>query len=399
MKVLSTLWFVFISFLLSGCFPGSSDSTDVPVFTKHIEVFGIHFYATPAAPDEKLLHAANVLAEFLDNDEDGVPDNQLVVDALVGKKAFLIMTKDSGEEWQAIHEDLHYAFPDGVYHDNFANESNPNALTEGTFDGLWEETLHLITRHGFGNAYPSVFGPVPGSKVAFAVDLARGGHFEDIPAQYPEGSWYNYYDESCRYGCQIDEYMYWTITSLMGAQDLTGRAVRMSSEWPLNTKEKVENGDPSIYALLTDPKYMIPSVLPDGNYRNSTFPIEEILREVKVQDENYFPPKGRYPAMVSFITEVQAPGGEGVKISFTLTNESEHTGKSLCLVTGTRFTLESELFSIISEIRPELKNSRSIDGIDMKSIEGRTVWLTTEPMVGVTGSIFPKIVAIEPHDM
>jgi len=375
-----------------------AETVKSPPFSKHVEVFGIHIYATAASPNEKLLHAANVLARYLDSDEDGAPDNQLVVDALVEKKAVLIMTKDSGQEWQSIEADLHYVFPDGVYHDCFANESIPNAIETGRFDGLWEEVLHLLTRHGWGNAYPSVFAPVPGTKVADAVDRARGGHFEQIPDRYPEGSWYNYYDESCGYGCQIDEYIYWALTSILGAQNLPGRADSVSSEWSLNTKEKVRERDPAIYALLTDPQYKFPTVLPDGNYRDTTFPIEEILFEIKVQEKNYFPPKGRYPATVSFVTECQAPGGEAVKLSFSIAEGHEHAGKSLCMTTSTVLTLDSELFDILSDIRPELKNATSVEGIDIKSIEGRHVWLTTEPVVGVSGSIFPRIVNVEPRD-
>jgi len=395
MKILTLLLSVLLCFVLVG---GSSDGAEIPVFTKHVEVFGIHIYATAASPNEKLLHAANVLARYLDSDEDGVADNQLVVDALVEKKAVLIMTKDSGREWQSIHADLHYVFPDGVYHDCFANESIPNAIETGRFDGLWEEVLHLLTRHGWGNVYPSVFAPVPGTKVALAVDRARGGHFEQIPDRYPEGSWYNYYDESCGYGCQIDEYIYWALTSILGGQNLSGRADSVNREWSLNTKEKVRERDPAIYALLTDPQYKFPTVLPDGNYRDTTFPIEKILFEIKVQEKNYFPPKGRYPATVSFVTECQAPGGEAVKISFSIAEGHEHADKSLCMTTATVLTLDSELFGIVSDIRPELKNATSVKAIDIKSIEGRRVWLTTEPMVGVSGSVFPKIVKIEPRD-
>ena len=47
-------------------------------FPKHVEVFGVHVHATAAAPDDKVLHAANVLAEYLDSGEDGVPDNQKI---------------------------------------------------------------------------------------------------------------------------------------------------------------------------------------------------------------------------------------------------------------------------------------------------------------------------------
>ena len=40
-------------------------------FTKQVEVFGLYIYATNTTGDAKLLHAANILAEYIDNDEDG----------------------------------------------------------------------------------------------------------------------------------------------------------------------------------------------------------------------------------------------------------------------------------------------------------------------------------------
>ena len=53
------------------------------VFDKFIDVFGIHVVATPGAPLTYVEHTANVLAEYIDNDADGIPDDQAVLDALV----------------------------------------------------------------------------------------------------------------------------------------------------------------------------------------------------------------------------------------------------------------------------------------------------------------------------
>jgi hypothetical protein len=38
-------------------------------------VFGLRVYVTNTSGDDKLLHAANRLAEYIDDDKDGVPDN------------------------------------------------------------------------------------------------------------------------------------------------------------------------------------------------------------------------------------------------------------------------------------------------------------------------------------
>ena len=83
MKLLSLYWLALLGLIL-GCFKEeSSTSSSSPVrvsFSKHVVVFGIDVYATANTGDDKILHACNVLAEYLDSDEDGVPNNQDVVD-------------------------------------------------------------------------------------------------------------------------------------------------------------------------------------------------------------------------------------------------------------------------------------------------------------------------------
>ena len=47
-------------------------------YSKGLAVFGINILATSEVPDGKLLHAANITAELIDNNEDGTPDNTCV---------------------------------------------------------------------------------------------------------------------------------------------------------------------------------------------------------------------------------------------------------------------------------------------------------------------------------
>ena len=79
-----------------------------------------------------------------------------------------------------------------------------------------------------------------GKQIAKAMDKARGGHFRRVPKKYPKGAWYTYDDRSCDYGCQVTEYTYWGLTSILGAQEFPGRLDNIKNEWRPNTAQKVK---------------------------------------------------------------------------------------------------------------------------------------------------------------
>lgn len=231
-------------------------------FNRKVVVFGIDLYAVPAVADLKLLHAANVMAQYLDNNEDGTVDNVLVLDHMLANKAFLVLWKQE--------DDLDFDPPqDRLGQDLGNDETFPMFVAEGKtgpFDASLEEVLHLVNYAGHSFAYPKVFGLNPGSELANAMDIARGGQFFNIPDPYPTDAWYSYDDETCEYDCQSIEYLYWAITSLLGAQE--NRLSVIGHEWKLNTQALLELKDPIIYNLLTNPSYRLPSKLPDGSYRH-----------------------------------------------------------------------------------------------------------------------------------
>lgn len=242
------------------------------LFPKHTSVFGINIRATGQVEDAKILHAANIMAEYLDNNDDGLIDNQQVVDMLIANKATLIMAKDE-TELGTLQDKISSDINMDSLQDLQANETHPNGAANNTFDGSLEEVLHLITHVGYSKVYPEVFGEKPDTLIADAMDKARGGRFESIPASYPEQAWYTYDDETCDYSCMVTEYTYWALTSILGGQEFTGRLEQIQQEWKLNTKEKVRLGDPDAYNILTNQAYLLPSVLPDGTYSSTSFAI------------------------------------------------------------------------------------------------------------------------------
>ena len=239
-----------------------SDKNYFKYFCKTTEIFGIKIYATNKVDNEKMLHAASILAEYLDNDEDGQVDNQKVVDKLIEKNVWLLLVKNESDQNDAERINL----KNSNYQDLRDEEIT---LVNGSprFDASLEEVLHLITQHGYAEVYPEVFGEKKGSKIADAMDIARGGYFKKVPNEYPTNAWYTYNDESCDYSCQITEYTYWALTSILGGQDFNGRFDEIKDEWKLNTKEKVKNNDIDVYNLLTKSEYKLPTKLPNGKYR------------------------------------------------------------------------------------------------------------------------------------
>ena len=232
-------------------------------FTYYINVFGIHLFGTATTPPAKLRHAAIILAEYIDNDEDGQPDNPKVLATMVQRKAFLFMTANE----RALNNMDHDVFQDAGFHHGqgqFATETNPGG---DEFDASLEEVLHLVTHEGYAYAYPEVFGEKPGTTLANCLDMARGGHFKRVPRRYPKGAWFTYDDRTCDYGCQCTEYLYWAVTSVLGAQDTARRREDIGQEWRLYNRELVKTRDPKVYELITDPRYKLPSRLPDGKYR------------------------------------------------------------------------------------------------------------------------------------
>lgn len=231
-------------------------------FNRKVVVFGIDIYAVSAVEDSKLLHAANVMAQYLDNDEDGSIDNQLVLNKMLENKAFLVMWKNEN--------DLEIDPPfDRIGQDLGNDETVPLFVLNGkmgSFDASLEEVLHLVNNSGHSYAYPQVFGQIIGSELANAMDIARGGQFITIPDSYPENAWYTYDDETCGYAdCQTIEYLYWALTSMLGAQE--NRLNEIDNEWRLNTPELLQSSDTTVFSLLTNPEYKMPTQLPDGTYR------------------------------------------------------------------------------------------------------------------------------------
>ena len=252
-----------------------------------ITIFGINVYKHKEAEMWALMHAATILAEYLDSDENGMVDDPAVIVALRSsdrKDGVAVLNKrgDIGS---------------GGYKDSFWGITRVGGQAcldcEGHFRQQTIEEFHHAVYHGLEIAYPSVFGNEPGTELMLAVEQAYGDceycsecapDCEHYDCQEPDDCVFvpgscsgasHYATPGCGPGsCLSAENFYLAWTSLYGVQ--MDHCDDLLSEWEPCTPEAMMN-DPRVellYLLVSGQAesamqlgYVLPSAAPDGSYR------------------------------------------------------------------------------------------------------------------------------------
>lgn len=263
-------------------------------FTKGISIFGVNILATNGVSEKKLIHAANVMAELIDNDENGEVDNSCVVKKLNELEAFVSMYNE--DESEISMEFLKMLGSEGNSTGLGAFETTVNYESENQHDASIEEIFHLITQFGYSKMYPAIFGESNESEslLAKAMDVARGGRQTQLThgtwtynntdcanAGKVGGStnaWYFYEDNTADYASMITEYIYWAVSSNFGMHASESGQQKAQTEWCPNTKEKLQKQDPTVYNLINDPKYKFPIYkMPSANYSFQSIVLSDII--------------------------------------------------------------------------------------------------------------------------
>ena len=66
------------------------------------DVFGLKIFADSSVPSSQIDHAANVLFQYIDNDEDGFADNPKVLNAMLNRNGGMIINATT-QSAQATH--------------------------------------------------------------------------------------------------------------------------------------------------------------------------------------------------------------------------------------------------------------------------------------------------------
>tara|TARA_R110002072_G_scaffold170_11_gene1187 strand:- start:10066 stop:10932 length:867 start_codon:yes stop_codon:yes gene_type:complete len=232
-------------------------------FNRKIVVFDIPIFAFKSVADSKLIHVANILAQYLDNDEDDVIDNTTVHTQLKTGKSFIYLWKTTAERDAFIPPSGYNVYNISADAVNIIWHSNGRT---GNFDGSIESVWNFISKNGHEVSYPAIFSSQANSKISDAMNTARGGVFQNPPANYPTGAWYTNTETTCDFSCQVTKYNFWVLSSMLGANE--NRLTDIQNEWILNTSAKVQSGDVKAWTVFTNTAYKLPSTLPDGTYKH-----------------------------------------------------------------------------------------------------------------------------------
>ncbi len=262
--------------------PNTNSSTAFSGFTKYVNVLDcFSIYAESNITDEKVLHAAAVAAELLDNNEDGLVDDPLIKSQLISDNALIPIFSYEGSSIENLFFNNYNG--NGVSAVLYKNEIDPSQTGHWGDDATVEEVLHTINHVGHTNVYPLAFSLQPNSSLlSAAMDIARGGQFTSVPNNYPSSAWYHYDDYTCDYECMAIEYLYWAIVSYMGLLNDVQTAAGIADEWEPYNASLLENMDTLIYNLITDPQYQLPLLAPDGNYCPPTTTIHETYKNKSI---------------------------------------------------------------------------------------------------------------------
>lgn len=125
-------------------------------FTKVMCPFGILLVATDRYPDELLKYGANLVANLIDKDNDGIPDDEATVEALAhggkdGSGAALVCGVSASEEKKEEKlRGLAWTFSCQTWKAGTSKEKNYKAI-------MFEEAFHMINE-GWAASFPEIFG-------------------------------------------------------------------------------------------------------------------------------------------------------------------------------------------------------------------------------------------------
>mmetsp|Transcript_47485 Transcript_47485/g.55471 ORF Transcript_47485/g.55471 Transcript_47485/m.55471 type:complete len:180 (-) Transcript_47485:884-1423(-) len=131
-------------------------------FTRHCSPFGVSIFAQ-GWPEDKFHHACNMLAQFIDNDQDGCADDIEVVQSMRALQSGMVMFKTQNDRQKYAKYVASSMNWQDLYAEETFMECSGSGETENCRDAAIEEIFHVLSAYGIGPVYASRFSDCPNS--------------------------------------------------------------------------------------------------------------------------------------------------------------------------------------------------------------------------------------------
>ena len=199
--------------------------------------------ATIQVPVDKLKHAANIAAEWLDNDMDGIVDDpNLLLKMKEESPPVVFMSSNGFPTFNGLLTTVKIfnAFDGYTIQDLYASETNPDEA--GIRDASQEEIHHVIMNSGYQKLVPDIFSENRNSN----------SKLYNIWKYCNDNGYYSYNDPTCNDSCKVTEFVYLATAAYFntGSSDDITALDLASNELTLKTKQELNNTIPDIITIF-----------------------------------------------------------------------------------------------------------------------------------------------------
>lgn len=218
------------------------------MFDKSSIIFdAITICGTKLVSQEKLEHASNVAAVWLDNDRNGNIDEVKLSEVLKNNGATVIMS-ENGFSWGAMAKVMMNA--QGIKLQDLSAQETNNPQRR---DASQEEIHHIIMNGWWIPLYPKIFSD---QKQEWS-DLYK------VWKKANDAWYYSYNDPTCDDACKVTEFVY-----LASAAYLNSSVDLESDEMSLKNKEQMQESIPEVIDIFESEAYIYPTLeWPNGTYK------------------------------------------------------------------------------------------------------------------------------------
>ena len=176
----------------------TTDSLLSQIGFEQCNAFGITIVSNNSAADAELLHVCSIAREFLDNDEDGVVDDELVSKEL--EISVILMFANEADKTSALNLTIENALYANFLNVGFIYENEVEVgglfLDDGAYSKVWSH-IHLA---GYAQVYDAL-EIVGTSDLLDAVADARKTSDNTPPEPYDVDAWFKNPDKDCDARC------------------------------------------------------------------------------------------------------------------------------------------------------------------------------------------------------